>query len=139
MENTPAIYLGSLDDSESIAELDFTDDNNYKNNGDNSNRNLNEDKRNPDCITDYNAETLKDFIYEDNGKIYAEGHAIRLLRLMGGTGLIQVYLFKAFLHKTGNGMPYEALSYTWGTNEKTKQIILNGERFILTKNLYLAL
>ncbi|KAH8726628.1 heterokaryon incompatibility protein-domain-containing protein, partial [Phaeosphaeriaceae sp. PMI808] len=65
--------------------------------------------------------------------------AIRLFRLMGGTGPIQACLFKAFLHKTGNGMPYEALSYTWGTNETTEQIILNGERFMLTKNLYSAL
>ncbi|KAH7070389.1 ankyrin repeat-containing domain protein, partial [Paraphoma chrysanthemicola] len=68
-----------------------------------------------------------------------EGHAIRLLRLVRGTGPIQAYLFKAFIHKTGNGMPFEALSYTWGTNERTKQIILNGERFMLTENLYSAL
>ena len=63
-------------------------------------------------------------------------------RLVGGTGRIQACLFKAFLHKTGNGlngMPYEALSYTWGTNEKPEQIILNGERLMVAKNLYSAL
>jgi hypothetical protein len=151
MENTPAVHLRSLDDSESIAESDFTDDlefsveydfdddEDYDDNWDNSDRCLDEDESNPDCITDYNTETLKDFTYEDEGKIYAEGHAIRLLRLVGGTGTIQVCLFKAFLHKSLNGMPYEALSYTWGTKEKTKQIILNGERFMVTENLHSAL
>jgi hypothetical protein len=85
---------------------------------------------------------LKHFSYEDEGNIYAEGHAIRLLRLVGGTGPIQACLFKAFLHGAGdglNGMPYEALSYTWGINRTTKQITLNGKRFMVTENLYSAL
>ncbi|KAH7087134.1 ankyrin repeat-containing domain protein, partial [Paraphoma chrysanthemicola] len=68
-----------------------------------------------------------------------EGHAIRVLRLVRGTGPIQACLFSAFIHKTENGMPYEALSYTWGATERTKQIILNGKRFMVTENLYLAL
>ncbi|KAJ4364082.1 hypothetical protein N0V83_009537 [Neocucurbitaria cava] len=90
-------------------------------------------------ILDYNAGSLEDFTYEDEGKIYAEGHAIRLIRLLNGTGPIQAFLFKAFLHKTGNGMPYEALSYTWGSPDLTRHIGLNGKRFSCTENLYSAL
>jgi ankyrin repeat protein len=161
MEKTLTIHL---DDVESLAESDFTDglessdeydfdfdfdfdndddddcdgDSDDEDNRDNPDECLDEDERNLDC----NAEILKDFTYADEGKIYADGHAIRLLRLLGGTGPIQGFLFKAFLHKTGNGlngMPYEALSYTWGTNKKTRQIVLNSERFMVTDNLYLAL
>jgi hypothetical protein len=154
MENASALHLSSLDDSKSIAESDFTDglespveynfddDEDCHEYWDNSDGCLDEDESNLDCIVDYNGEILNDFSYEDEGKIYAEGHAIRLLRLMGRTGPIQASLFKAFLHKAGdglNGMPYEALSYTWGTNKKTKQITLNGKRFMVTENLYSAL
>ena len=162
MENASAAHLSSLDDSKFIAESDFTDglespveydfdddedcDEDCDEYWDNSDGCLDEDESNLDCIADYNGEILKDFSYEDEGKIYAEGHAIRLLRLVGGTDPIQACLFKAFLHEAGdglngmpNGMPYEALSYTWGINKTTKQIILNGKRFMVTENLYSAL
>ena len=151
MENAPAVQGGSLDDLESIADSDFTDglespieydfgeDEDCDDNWDNSDGCLDDDGSIPDSIVDCNTDTLKDFAYENEGKIYAEGHAIRLIRLVGGTGPIQACLFKAFLHKSLNEMPYEALSYAWGPNEKTKQITLNGERFMVTKNLYSAL
>lgn len=36
-------------------------------------------------------------------------------------------------------MPYEALSYTWGSTEKTDKIKVNACEFDVTQNLYLAL
>lgn len=91
-----------------------------------------------ECTRGYNAETLEPFTYAPQS-VHTEGHAIRLLRLEKGTGQIRAYLFNAFLHKTGNGMPYEALSYTWGNDQRTEPIILNGKRFMVTQNLYSAL
>jgi hypothetical protein len=100
IENTLAVHLGSLDDSESIAESDFIaglespvehnfdDDDDCDDNWDNSNRCLDEHESKLNCIADYNMETLKDFIYKDEGKIYVEGHAIYLIQLIGRNGLI---------------------------------------------------
>lgn len=34
---------------------------------------------------------------------------------------------------------YSSLSYVWGSGEKTHSIILNGNRFLVNKNLYTAL
>jgi Heterokaryon incompatibility protein (HET) len=90
------------------------------------------------AITEIDTSTGK-FQYDDEGPIYREGHAIRLLHLESGQGPIQCQLFKAFLHKTGNGMPYEALSYTWGSPKKTNRILLNGKEFMITENLHTAL
>jgi ankyrin repeat protein len=146
MESTSDSHESSLDDYftdgvESAAEYD--DDDDCEDDWDDSDVCVEEDEINPDRTknraADRDAEPLKDFRYDDEGAIYADGHAIRLLRLESGTGPIQACLFKAFLHKSENGMPYEALSYTWGSNEKTRKMVLNGERFMVTQNLYSAL
>lgn len=34
---------------------------------------------------------------------------------------------------------YQALSYTWGDGETSREITINGERFPVTENLYCAL
>jgi hypothetical protein len=154
MESTKVVHLGSLDDSQSIAESDHTDglessvEYDFDDDDDDDDEHCEVNRDNFDGYFDgginsnSEAETLKDFVHKDEGKIYAEGHAIRLLRLEGGAGRIHGCLFKGFLHKSGdglNGLPYDALSYTWGTNEKTKPIILNGKRFMVTENLYSVL
>jgi hypothetical protein len=35
-------------------------------------------------------------------------------------------------------MPYEALSYTWGSEEMTDKIKISGMELRLTQNLYIA-
>ncbi|GJC90085.1 heterokaryon incompatibility protein 6, OR allele [Colletotrichum liriopes] len=66
--------------------------------------------------------------------------AIRLLRLEKGRyGTISCEIFQACLDGRGCGVPCEALSYTWGSPELTKDILLNGKRLPVTDNLYQAL
>ncbi|KAH8699347.1 heterokaryon incompatibility protein-domain-containing protein, partial [Phaeosphaeriaceae sp. PMI808] len=155
METTQDLCLGFLDDLEYLSQSEITDTSQSDNDGDFDNDGGNGDEGCEDNSGNFNesfdenegtshckTETLQDFAYEDEGKIYADGHAIRLVQLLGGTGQIQALLFKAFLHETDmdlSGLPYEALSYTWGTNEKTQQILLNGKQFMVTQNLYSAL
>ena len=70
-----------------------------------------------------------------------EGPAIRLVRLLKGnfTDGILCELFDAWLHQAEGGIPYEALSYTWGSTEKTAKITMNGFTMGVTENLYVAL
>ncbi|KAF8852215.1 HET-domain-containing protein, partial [Acephala macrosclerotiorum] len=69
-----------------------------------------------------------------------EGPAFRLIRLLkGDNDVIQCHLFDAWLYEQENIMDYVALSYTWGDAEKTYEIIVNGSRLAVTKNLYHAL
>jgi hypothetical protein len=66
--------------------------------------------------------------------------AFRLLRLLkGDDDLIRCQLFEAWLYQQESSMDYAALSYTWGDTEKVHEIIVNGSRLAVTKNLYLAL
>ena len=69
-----------------------------------------------------------------------EGPAFRLLRLFKGTGWddIECELFQAWLQGDST-IPYEALSYTWGSTEMTEHIKIEGRTLGVTKNLYLAL
>lgn len=69
-----------------------------------------------------------------------EGPAFRLLRLFKGTGGddIECELFQAWL-QDNNTIPYEALSYTWGSTEMTEYIKIDGRTLNITKNLYFAL
>jgi hypothetical protein len=55
-------------------------------------------------------------IYEYTS-IDLEGPAFRLVRLFKGrsTDTIQCELFEAWLHDIEDGIPYEAVSYTWGS------------------------
>jgi hypothetical protein len=66
--------------------------------------------------------------------------AFRLARLLRGSGVdIQCDIFQAFLNEPESIIPYEALSYTWGSTEMTNSIIIDGSKLGVTQNLYLAL
>jgi len=41
--------------------------------------------------------------------------------------------------KQAKSVSYEALSYTWGSASNARQILVNGRRFEITKNLWFAL
>lgn len=66
--------------------------------------------------------------------------AIRLLRLLRGeqNQQIKCEVFETYLHQV-EGVPYEALSYVWGTKQSTDKIWLDGYQFGMTENLYEAL
>ncbi|KAK4194153.1 hypothetical protein QBC40DRAFT_321255 [Triangularia verruculosa] len=65
--------------------------------------------------------------------------AIRLVRLCKGyDGPLRCELFESFLHDC-DGVPYCALSYTWGGTVKQHEITINGCTFFITENLYWAL
>ena len=69
-----------------------------------------------------------------------EGPAFRLIRLKKGhCDPIECQLFDAWLNLQGNAVDYAALSYAWGGREKPYDIMVNGGRMAVTKNLYLAL
>lgn len=65
----------------------------------------------------------------------------RLVRLFCGDEWQQIAceLFEALFNKEDGGMPYEALSYTWGGIGKQSHIIVNGKGMQVTNNLYQAL
>ncbi|PTB63321.1 HET-domain-containing protein [Trichoderma citrinoviride] len=66
--------------------------------------------------------------------------AIRLLRLHHGLrGPISCELFQAELHRRENTVAYEALSYAWGSPNRTGSIIVNGCHMTVTFNLHQAL
>ena len=67
--------------------------------------------------------------------------AIRLLRLLQGTLAddIQCELFDAWIDLFEGGIPYDALSYTWGSMEMTATITVNGNTMQITSNLLVAL
>lgn len=66
--------------------------------------------------------------------------AIRLVRLVQGvqSQQIQCEVFETYLHQA-EGVPYEALSYVWGTKEAADKILLDGCPVTVTENLYQAL
>ncbi|KAK3399186.1 heterokaryon incompatibility protein-domain-containing protein, partial [Sordaria brevicollis] len=66
--------------------------------------------------------------------------AIRLLRLLRGSHQdpIQCELFESFLHQV-DGVPYEALSYTWGTSHDVRKITLNDRKALIKESLHTAL
>lgn len=69
-----------------------------------------------------------------------EGDAIRLLRLQKGYSAepLRCELFQAYLHEV-DGIPYEALSYTWGDASSKREITVNHQPFSITANLNAAL
>jgi hypothetical protein len=80
---------------------------------------------------------MTDFKYE---RISLEGPAFRLLRLLkGNSDPIQCQLFESNLALPEHICDYMALSYTWGSKSRPCDIIVNGSRMIVTKNVYLAL
>jgi hypothetical protein len=65
---------------------------------------------------------------------------IRLARLLRGkSNDIQCEIFQAWLNQPEDIIPYEALSYTWGSTEMTDYVNINGSYLAVTQNLYLAL
>jgi hypothetical protein len=65
--------------------------------------------------------------------------SFRLLRLYGGDeSHIKCEIFEAWLHGDGT-IPFEALSYAWGSLDTPHTIELNGKRLAITTNLYNAL
>lgn len=66
--------------------------------------------------------------------------AIRLLRLEKGYSAepLRCELFEAYLHEV-DGIPYEALSYTWGDASAKRDITVNQQPFGITANLDTAL
>lgn len=66
--------------------------------------------------------------------------AIRLVRLVQGieSQPIRCEVFETYLHQA-EGVPYEALSYVWGTREAADKILLDGCPVTVTENLYQAL
>jgi hypothetical protein len=65
---------------------------------------------------------------------------IRLARLLRGeSDDIQCEIFQAWLNRPEDLIPYEALSYTWGSTHLTDNVNINGSNLAVTQNLYLAL
>lgn len=72
-----------------------------------------------------------------------EPYTTRMIRLLpheDENGPIQCELFNYNLSHTGGGKHlYEALSYVWGSEDRSKAITLNGCTFRVTKSLHTAL
>lgn len=77
-----------------------------------------------------------DRIYKYN-RIDLAKDAIRLIRLLRGYQgePIECEIFETYLHQV-EGVPYEALSYVWGTGQSEDWIWVDGCRFRVTENLY---
>lgn len=68
-----------------------------------------------------------------------EKPSFRLLRLFKGHGpVIECEIFQSLVEKH-SAIPYEALSYAWGSNERSETITANGLPLGVTNNLHLAL
>ncbi|KAI2472423.1 HET-domain-containing protein [Annulohypoxylon bovei var. microspora] len=71
-------------------------------------------------------------------QLYLDRLAFRLVRLQKGSwGEIECEIIHTTLDD--NVIPYEAVSYRWGSPMKTASIILQGGRLNVTSNLYLIL
>lgn len=80
---------------------------------------------------------MKPFTYEP---LDFDSPAFRLLRLVKGEGpVLQGEIFQAWFHQREEVIPYEALSYTWGFQDLSNSIEVNGRELGITTNLYLAL
>ncbi|EXA53630.1 hypothetical protein FOVG_01373 [Fusarium oxysporum f. sp. pisi HDV247] len=63
----------------------------------------------------------------------------RLLRLEAGIGPIRCHIFQAYLDDEQSLIPYEALSYCWGSNRLAGKVIANEKLLFITENLSEAL
>ncbi|KAK0672599.1 heterokaryon incompatibility protein-domain-containing protein [Cercophora samala] len=62
---------------------------------------------------------------------------IRLLRILKGrNSSISCELFQALVERRDGAIPYEAISYVWGSPERERQVLINGTLFGVTRNLY---
>ena len=67
---------------------------------------------------------------------------IRLAVIQPGTGskALSIKLIDSFVTRPKDSLtPYDALSYTWGTGPRSKQILCNGKRMQVTETLLAAL
>ncbi|XXG94903.1 hypothetical protein Hte_001162 [Hypoxylon texense] len=72
------------------------------------------------------------------GPLDLERLAFRLVRLQQGAGKeIECELIHTI--RDENVIPYEAVSYTWGSTEKTDTIYVQGAELDVTRNLFLVL
>lgn len=78
-------------------------------------------------------------IYKYN-RIDLATDAIRLVRLLKGDNdqPVECEIFETYLHQA-EGVPYEALSYVWGTRHSEEIISVDGCLFEVTENLNQAL
>ncbi|ETS78652.1 hypothetical protein PFICI_08505 [Pestalotiopsis fici W106-1] len=79
------------------------------------------------------------FVYES---LEMDQPGYRLLRLQAGAGPIECHLFQSYLPSDNDDItlvPYEALSYCWGSNVLTNTIRVNGKLLAITSNLFEAL
>ncbi|RYP62597.1 hypothetical protein DL771_009676 [Monosporascus sp. 5C6A] len=63
----------------------------------------------------------------------------RLLRLEAGIGPIRCHVFQAYLDDENSLIPYEALSYCWGSNRLAGTVMANEKVLFITENLSEAL
>ncbi|RYP44958.1 hypothetical protein DL768_008620 [Monosporascus sp. mg162] len=63
----------------------------------------------------------------------------RLLRLEAGIGPVRCHIFQAYLDDEDSLIPYDALSYCWGSNRLTGTVIVNEKVLFITENLSEAL
>ncbi|KAE9370151.1 HET-domain-containing protein, partial [Stipitochalara longipes BDJ] len=70
-----------------------------------------------------------------------DGPGFRLVQLFRGNygDDIRCDLFEGWIDQSKDGIPYDALSYTWGSTETAAQITVNGSTMHITSNLYTAL
>src|ERR1700753_4144230 len=73
--------------------------------------------------------------------IALDGLSIRLIRLLKGSHWddIRCEIFQAWLSGDQVAMPYEALSYTWGSPERSCEITIDDQTLAITENLDRAL
>ncbi|PQE24784.1 ankyrin repeat and SAM domain containing 6 protein [Rutstroemia sp. NJR-2017a BVV2] len=85
--------------------------------------------------SDFKALKMTNFEYKP---ISLKGPAFRLLRVLKGLDddPIQCQLFES---KIPSSEDYAALSYTWGSTSRPCDLIINGNKMTVTKNVYLAL
>lgn len=79
---------------------------------------------------------MDDYQYSD---LDAEKPSFRLLNLRKGDGSqIECDILHAIISDS-NTVPYEALSYVWGTTGLVDYINIDGQKIWITENLYIAL
>jgi hypothetical protein len=81
---------------------------------------------------------MADFTYSP---IDLDSQSFRLVRILAAVSSshIECELFDAWFTQDDLGMPYEALSYTWGGTEKAAEITINGHEVRVTRNLWEAM
>ncbi|KAH8650619.1 ankyrin repeat-containing domain protein [Tricladium varicosporioides] len=85
-------------------------------------------------------ENIKKRSFYEYRPIDLDKPAIRLIRLFQGKFTDNIYceLFEGYLDQE-IGVPYHALSYSWGSNEKKSMVIIDNKIMDITLNLFQAL